>query len=245
MAISITWTDSADGTGGVVTITGADAASVTVWAQAVDATGLRSPTFTQVGSRTGDGTVTLTLAPGYFWLYARGLVSAALAYSNFLYAYATDHADAMAVRCADALAARVAGLTMTTTVGVSVPNTNIYKVLLPEPEGKFTFPCVIISHESNREGMPGTTNNKDDIEYPINVCLCDKHGADFDTKKGVWLKWRQQVFKAIRNQRLAGITESLTVRMDPMLVIDPKLPAYQHVWSGFVARCLVRETRGD
>lgn len=244
MAIAITWEDAQDATGGAVTITGADADTVTVYTTPVDATGLRSPTWSSAGSRTGDGAVTLTLDPGYYWIRADGLVSGDPAISNLVYAYATDAADALVVRCVDAIEARIAGLTMTTDVGLSVPNERIYQRVLPAPEGSFTFPCVILSHEGGREGQPGTTTNKDDIEYPVNVTICDRHGEDYATKRKVWLRWRQQVFRALRNQRLAGITETLTVRMEPMPTFDPKLPAFEYVVSGFVARCLCREMRG-
>lgn len=244
MTISITWTDAANGTGGAVTVTGADASTVTVTAQAVDATGLRTPSWVVVGSRTGDGSVTVALSPGYYWLHATGEVSGQPALSNLVYAYVTDDADSLASRCVDALAARLAGLVMASDVGVSVPNTRIYKRVLPAPDGLFQYPCVILTHEGNREGQEGTTNNKDDISYPINVWVCDRHGTDYEAKRKTWLNWRQQVFRALRNQRLAGVTESLTVKVEPMLVFDPKLPAYQEVILGFVARCLCREMRG-
>lgn len=244
MALAITWTDSADGTGGTVTVAGSDAATVTVYKMAVDATGLTTPTFTSAGTRSGDGTVSVSLSAGYYWIYASGTVSGSPAISNLVYAYATEDTDALISRCVDALAARLAGLTMTTGSGVSVPNERIYKRIVPEPDATVEFPCILLTHEGNRESQDGTTTGKDDIGYPVNVLVCDRHGADFVTKRKTWMKWRQQVFRALRNQRLAGVTESLIVRMEPLTMFDPKLPSYQHVILGFVARCVCRETRG-
>lgn len=244
MAISITWNDAADNTGGTVTIAGADADTVTVYAMAVDATGLTSPTFTSRGTRTGDGAVVLTLAAGYHWIYAQGLVSGDVAISNLVYAYATDAADPLASRCVDALEARLAGLTMTTAQGVTLPNATIYKRILVATDADIQYPCILLTHEGGRESQEGATTGKDDIGYPINVLVIDRHGGDFKTKRKTWLRWRQQVFRALRNQRLAGVTESLTVKMEPEVTFDPKLPAFQVVILGFVARCVCRETRG-
>lgn len=244
MAIAIAWTDAADATGGTVAITGADAATVTVYAMAVDATGLTTPVFTSKGTRSGDGNVTITLVPGYYWIYAQGLVAGDVAISNLFYAYATEHTDAMASRCVDALEARLAGLVMTTAQGVTLPTANIYKRILLATDGDIQYPCILLTHEHGRESQEGTTTGKDDIGYPINVYVIDRHGGDYKTKRKTWLKWRQQVFRALRNQRLAGIVESLTVKMEPDPVFDPKLPAYQVVILGFVARCICRETRG-
>ncbi len=244
MAIAITWTDAADNTGGTVTITGADAALVTVYKMAVDATGLTTPTFISAGTRSGNGDVTVTTSAGYYWIYAQGLVSGSPAISNFLYAYVTEDTDALASRCMDAVAARLAGLTMTTEIGVSLPTARIYKRIVPDPEGTVEFPCILLTHDGNRESQEGTTTGKDDIGYPINVLVCDRHGADLVSKRKTWLKWRQQVFRALRNQRLAGVVESLIVKMEPLQTFDPKLPSYQHLILGFVARCVCRETRG-
>lgn len=244
MAISVTWTDAQNATGGTVAIAGADAATVTVYAQKVDATGLTIPTFSSKGTRTGDGNVTVTLDPGYYWIYAQGQVSGVVAVSNFLYAYATDAADSVSSRCVDAIEARLAGLVMTTDSGVSVPNATIYKQVILGPEGGISYPCILLTHEGGRETQERTTTGKDDIGYPINVFVVDRHGTDFKTKRKTWLKWRQQVFRALRNQRLAGVTECQIVKMEPDAVFDPKLPSYQQVILGFTARCVCRETRG-
>lgn len=244
MAIAVTWTDAEDGTGGTVAIAGADAATVTVYAQRVDATGLTSPTFTSQGTRSGDGNVTVTLDPGYYWIYAQGLVSGDVAISNLVYAYATESTDALASRCVDAIEARLAGLVMTTGSGVSLPNASIFKQVIAAPDGIITYPCILLTHEGGRESQEGTTTGKDDIGYPINVYVVDRQGVDFKAKRKTWLKWRQQVFRALRNQRLSGVTESLIVKMEPDAVFDPKLPSYQVVILGFTARCVCRETRG-
>lgn len=248
MALAITWTDAEDGTGGTLAVTGADSATtVTAYAQAVDATGLRTPTWTSKGTRSGDGSMTVSLDPGYYWLHVAGTVSGSPAISNLAYAYATEATDALASRCMDALAARISGLTMagaSDTAGTaSYPNARVYKQVLPQ-EGLVQYPCVLLTLEGESESQEGTTTNKDDIGYPIQVAVVDRADSLQPTRRKLWLKWRQQVFRAIRNQRLAGVTESLIVKVTPRLVFDPRLPSYQVVILGFLARCLCRETRG-
>lgn len=251
MALAITWTDAADATGGTVAVTGSDVGqTVTINAMAVDATGLRTPTFSQVGSRTGDGDVTITPAantvPGYLWIYASGTVSGSPAISNLVYALASDNSEALASRCVDALASRLAGLTMDPaddTPSGTAPNANIYKRILPS-DYIVQYPCIILSHEGQSEGQPGTLTQKDDVEYPVNVYLADRNDGNNFARRKSYLLWRQQMFRALRNQRLAGITEVLTVKVQPMQVFDPKLPAYGLVVCGLVCRVWVRETRG-
>lgn len=249
MAISITWADAADNTGGTVTIAGADNALVTVYAQAVDAAGLRSPTFLSVGTRTGNGTVVITptpgTTPGYLWLYAQGLVSGSAAVSNLVYALASDSSTALIQRCVDAIAARLAGLTMAASnSGGSAPNDRIFKVLYPAPDGLFTYPCIILSHEGVAEEQPGTLTNRDDIAYPVHVWVCDRKDTTEAGPRPAWLLWRQQVFRALRNQRLAGLTEVMTVEITPMNIVDSLLPAEAMTVLGFTAHVLCRETRG-
>lgn len=57
--------DNADGTGGVATISGSQGGTVTVYSLSQFGT-----TWTSRGTRTGDGTVTLALADGWYWWYA-------------------------------------------------------------------------------------------------------------------------------------------------------------------------------
>lgn len=245
MAIAITWTDSADGTGGVVAVTGADNTLVTIYSQAVDATGLRSPVFASAGTRTGNGNVSVSLSPGYYWLYAQGQVSGSLAISNLAYSYATEATDALASRCVDAVAARLAGLTMAAGSGsVSIPNERIYKRTFAAPDGSFAYPCILLCHEGQRESQEGTTTGKDDIAYPINVLVLDRDDASREARRKGWFKWRQQVFRALRNQRLAGVTEVLTVKVEPSVIVDPKLNDFQVVVLGFTLRVVCRELRG-
>lgn len=247
MTISLTWTDAADGTGGVATVAGADADTVEVFATAVDATGLTNPTWTSKGTRTGDGTVSVSLTPGYYWLYAAGLVSGLPALSNLVYALASDSADALASRCVDAIAARLAGLVMTIDAdgggGVTLPNATIYKQTLPE-DSKLTYPCILLSHEGLTERPEGTTTGKDDIAHGCICRVLERNEATYQYRRKTWLRWRQQVFRSLRNQRLAGITEVLTVRVEPRVVIDPHLPAYQVAELGFTVWSVCRETRG-
>lgn len=246
MSLTLTWADAADGTGGTATIAGADAEAVTVYAQVVDATGLRSPTWVEVGTRSGDGTVSVTLTPAYYWARADGEVSGSPAISNLVYALASDHEDALASRCVDAVAARLAGLIMAAAsdaASASSPNERVYKHALPN-ENLMQYPCILLSHESTQETQEGMTTGKDDIGYPIRVRLIDRADAIQPARRKLWLMWRQQMFRGLRNQRLAGITEILTVKVEPGPVLDPQPPEYQIVVLSFVVRCLVRETRG-
>lgn len=231
---SLSVTDLQDGTGATATITGSSGGTVTVYAQQVTTTPLTTPAFAPVGSRTGNGTVALSLAVGYWWVYAlEGSSLSALAYASV-----TDSATALHERCLQAVLARLQGLTL-----AGLDPANVYDQTVPNDQ-LITLPAIILSIEGESETTPGTTTNKDDIGYPIRLWLCDRNDASTDEKRPRWLLWRQQIHRALRNQRLAGITEVMTVRVTPLTVIDPRIPALQYMVSGLRLTCLARETRG-
>src|SRR5262245_20526508 len=76
MALSLTLSDLADGTGATATVAGADNATVTVYTMAAGAS-----SWTSSGSRTGNGTLALSLSPNYYFGYAQGTVSGSPAVS--------------------------------------------------------------------------------------------------------------------------------------------------------------------
>jgi hypothetical protein len=242
MALSLSWSDNQDATGGVATVAGTGGAAVTVYAQRADATGFSAASFNAAGSRTGDGAVPLTLGTGYYWLYA----GTGGAPSNFLYAPATDNAVAVHERCLRAVLARVKGLCPlagTADSPASLPAGNVYDQLLPNDK-LVKLPAVLITLEGEREQYRPTVNARDDLGYPLRVQVCDRNDGDYVRPRAKYLRWRQTLMRGLRYQRLAGVPEVYTCTPEPGLVVDPHLPSYQYFVSGFVLRCWSREVRG-
>lgn len=240
MAITLTVADNADGTGAVATIAGsAGGTTNTVYAQLVDATGLRSPTFTSVGSRSGDGTVNLTLAPAYYWAHVSNLSGSTTTVSNMAYFAVTDATEAVLERCLDAVKARLEGLVMAGQLNARVYDQTVLNDKVVQ------YPAVILSLEQEVEQQPGILTGRDDIGYGIRLAVVDRIDADYTAKRATLLMWRQQIFRALRQQRLAGVTEVYQVKIEPGPVVDwNAAQGYQYHVSSMVVRCLSREIRG-
>ena len=243
MAITLAFTDAQDGTGGDAVISGsAVGSSNQVLAQAIDPTGQTTPTFAPAGSRTGDGTVSLALASGVWWLVVQSTVGPAVTLSNILYAPVTDSEDAVASRCADALAARLATIPMATDVGVSVPSGRIFKSVVQQFD-LMTLPCILLSWDNTADSQAGGVFGKEKILHAVNVSVFDRADAATPAKRLTWLKWQEQVFKSLRTRKLDGVPELVWTLCAPKQTFDPKLPQYQTLLIGFAVRFYCYELR--
>jgi hypothetical protein len=244
MTLALEWADAQDGSGGTLTVSGSAGGTIVVYACRIDALSLAALAWTSVGTRVGDGTLTLALTyPAYYWLYATedGTVDLAAP----IRAPVTTSASSVTERFKDALAARFSELVMTpANVGGTVPNDKVYKRILPAPDLTIEYPCIILSNEGVAESLVGGTNARDDVGYPVVVWMLDRNNSSYSERDGLYTLWRQQLIRAVRNWRAVGVSEIMTVQVEPQPIYDPKLPAYELVVSGFVARGLARELRG-
>ncbi len=149
-----------------------------------------------------------------------------------------DASTSVHERCLSAIEDRLSDLVM-----VGNPNANIYKYLVPRDE-TISLPCIMLTLEGERETQPGTLTGTDDIGYPIGVSILDRNDQRDTTNRAKYLLWRQQISRALRHQRLAGVPEIFTVNVEPRAVVDPQLPHFAYFVTGLVARCMSREVRG-
>lgn len=226
----MTCTDNADGTGGVATITGATG-SVTVYVSRADGTG-----FATGGTRSGDGSVALSLTPALWYCWAVN----GSATTPLVPLLATLNAVAVHERCLLAVQARIQGLTLDGLDSDQV----IDATTLEAAAKNITWPAVVVCIEDKAESQPQELTSRDDIEYPVRVWIGDRADAMTKSRRAQYLLWRQQIFRALRHQRLAGVTEVNTIRVEPMPVILYKLPDFQVVLMGLDCLCLSREPRG-
>lgn len=240
MPLTLTVADNQDGTGAVATISGGDLGETyTVYTQAMRVTAGTATTFTSSGTRSGNGTVSLTLDPGSYWCYASGEVSGTVAVSGMVYTPVSDNAKSVHERCMDAIEARIQALTMADSI-----NDRIYKRLLPT-ETVVQAPCIFLTLEGEQEqdGEP-QLNARDTVILPVRVQIADRNHQDYDSPRGKYLRWREQLLRALRSQRL-NVAECINcVVLNHDLIVDPKLPQYQWFVSGFTLGCVVRQSRG-
>lgn len=235
MTMILTITDNADRTGAVATIAGSLGAVNTVWTQQDPLGGQVWPGFVSTGSRTGDGTVALSIPPGYYWAYVQN----AAGISNLVRFAATDSTQSVATRLRAALVARLQGLIMAGT-----PNANIFPALV-ENMKTIVFPCITVASAGEAERDASQLTGQDDIIYPFRCKINDRRSPDDDSQKAVYELWKQQAMRSMRKQRFTTVPESLTCEVQPRKNSFLVGPGWQ-LWSmEFAVMCRARENRGS
>ncbi len=226
--------DNADGTGAVATIT----ASTTGSTNAVMTQAVSGSVFASAGSRTGNGTVSLSLGAGYYWAYVQSTKNGVSAQSNVVRFAVTDSALAVYERCHNAVSAVIAGLIMTGT-----PNAHVFEQLV-EDNRLIVTPCVFVTIDGQSETEVSELTGRDDISYPVKIQIVDRNYQDYVTPKAKYLLWRQQIARSLRNQRFATVPENIRNRIEPKIVVDSQLQGQEYFVSGLCCYCICREPRG-
>lgn len=108
----------------------------------------------------------------------------------------------------------------------------------------YQMPAVLLTAEGETEGRPGNDDTGSrSREYPVRVWIADNnparaHGRGFD-----YLTWRKRIMDLFDDAMLAAVPEVVRGVVTPNVIFDPRLPAYQHIVSGFVVRWETSEER--
>lgn len=235
--------DNGDGTGAVATVASSSSGSSNVVSTVpVDGDLGGGTDWTAGGSRTGDGTVSLTLDPGYYWARVVSTLNSQTAVSIPIYFVVTSGDDALFKQCLDAVLARLQGMTFS-----GINSSNFFLRKLPwnrkvsASEGKpATFITPVPEKQSAREG----TNNCDDIGYGVAIVVVSVSNEDLVNNLGRNTLWRQQINKAFRNQRLPGVVGNYRCEVEPGSVFNPSFFGANYDVFSLTIRCWCRETRG-
>ena len=235
---TITWTDAADGTGGTVTIAGSYASSTnTIYTQTfTGAVGTAS--WATEGSRTGNGVVTATLTAGHYLIYCQSTYGDESASSTIHYIQVTDGTESVEYQCLVAVQARIAALTLT---GIDAGDVVVREV---PTERNVTLPGIIVSPQRSVHPIREGTNTRDDVTYGIYVAVFAADNQALTTNTAKYTKWIQQIAKALRNQRLSAVTESVICTVEPVATIPWGEWTNNLFAGGLLVKCTCRETRG-
>lgn len=251
MALTLVVVDNRNGTA-TATIDGTGGEVATLYRQAIPV-----GSWVVAGTRTGDGTLTVTIAPGGYWWYATAGAATALLDENgdpildengdpilteggmlvspVVLRVVTDGSLALHSRILDAVVSRI------DLMGLD----GIVQVRRVDHDAKATLdtPSVIVSTLSQTEQTRGGTNAQDDTGFPAYVVFVDRHQDD-QTRKDRLILWRQQVRRAFVSQRLDGVPEVMTCELEPdqVIAIETSIVSYQ--FSAMTLRFVCREPRG-
>lgn len=217
MGLGLTATDNQDGSGVLVTVTGSDGGSTnTVYASQPFQQGVNPPLWAAAGTRTGDGTLTVPLAAGYYFLFAGGTVGGLAAISPPVQTFASLAVLPVQAQVELAIQAKIQALNLAGLVTppgtLPAPQVYRYGTLLKTMFGSaIQCPAVVVSPtpigETNAHSMTGA----DDIGYPVTVTIVDRTQPQNAAPVSTYELWRQQIFRAIRNQRLDTASSVMTV----------------------------------
>lgn len=234
--------DDGDDTGATATISDSSAGSANVVYTRAVSGGLGSSAWVNSGNRTGDGTVSLDLAAGYYMAYVESTLNSQTSSSNVVYFVVTTGGDAVLIKCWDAVLAR---LQLMTFAGMNVANFTKRKIpynrKLTESEAKpGAFITPVPETQNPREG----TNLRDDVGYGIAIVVIRVSNEDLTSNIDSTVLWRQQINKAFRNQRLDGVVENTNCTVEPGSIFNPAHFGEGYDVFSMTVRCWCRETRG-
>ena len=237
-------TDHGDNTGATATISGAATGSTnTVYVQNFGGE-LGSGTWTSTGEIEGNGEVELDLPPGHYFATVVSSLLGSQAVSSVTYFVVTDGLESIHTRCLAAAQARIQLLALEGLAGESV-------VIEKLPAGRnlaagVGLPAVVLS--PHRAAMPATagTNSLDDVHYDVLVAIFDRDNQEPTLQANLnrHFLWRQQIARAFRNQRLAGVPEVINAEVEPAEGLLDEAWKRELMTSAVLLRFTSRETRG-
>ncbi len=248
MAAVLTVVDNAAVPSGVVaTIAGSGGASTNaMFYMRVDA-GQTFTTWQTAGTRTGDGTVAITLNTGIYWFRCDNTSGGSTVTMNFVLLGVTDGLKAVHERI---IAGIVAGLPTLIAAG-KIPGIGSAQRIVDMTELDFTkmdFPalavCTQLSASAPAEQQLGGSNLRDDIGFATYVVFLDNPGGKYVEARPSFLLARQNIFRWFRQQHLAGVADVYNCKPEPGPVLEIKRDSLAWVGTTLLLRHLVRDIRG-
>ncbi len=232
--VELTVVDNADGTGALATISGSDiASSNTILVQPYSSTN----SWTPGAVRTGDGTATLGTL-GYQWAVVVGTSGNDLVLSNMVPFAATTSTLAVKSRLQNAVVARIQQLVMAQNL-----NANVYG-FIAEDLRTIIFPAILVTWADISDSDDGGLNDLDDIGYSFRVRIVDRNSENYQAPRDKYLLWRQQLMRALRNQRQTGVLEWINTKVKLGKTGTYMGANYQYFCADLIVECVSREVRG-
>lgn len=240
--------DNGNDTGATATISGASAGTTNLFYAAPWSGGMVPGSWTSYGNRVGNGTKTLPLAAGYWWIYCLSTGSdLQQAISNVTAVRVTTGAADVFEQCLNGVLAKIQGLSLTGLLSTSLAVSKFpHRRALPDfatiPAISGGLVCPL------RDSMQPVTSGQNDIAYEVLVTLWYPSNKSLTANIGPHLKWRKTIldsFQVVSGQAaLAGVPAVYNVETDPGIVFDAASFDSNFDVQQITVRCFERRLRG-
>lgn len=233
MALTLTMTDQADGTGATATIAGAGVAdTVTVYTQSFDGD-LGAGTWATAGTRVGDGTVDATLSTGHYFAYCKDADEV----SPVVYFVVTDGVKAVAQQIDEAVQAKLR------LIGLDDIDNDRIVIRDVATDRNLERPCIVVSPIRQVMDPLAGVLHQNDVVYSeqVTIFAADNQANESGAKYKLWL---QQIARAFRDQELTGVTEVNRCEVVPGPTVPTAYWSDNKYVGALVLKFTTRETRG-
>lgn len=241
---SLTIADLADGTGATATVASSDASSTnTIRVQQFAPT--LAASWTSKGSRTGDGTVSLSITTAGIYLgKCDSVLSSEAVTSNIVLFAVTRATTSVHELCLYAVECGVRALIDADALPGLDKGTQVFgqKTL---DKNLLSYPCVAVclGLGTSEQERPGT-NTRDDIGYPVYVVYCERQDQNYGASRPDYLLIRERLYRYFRRNTLAGASTVYDCTVEPGPIIEIAPAEFQINASVLTVRCWSREPRG-
>ena len=214
---SLTVADQADGTGATATVSGGDATAT----HTVKYAAYGSTSWTEGGSRTGNGTVDLAITTlGYYWAVCEAEENGATAVSAPVAFAVTAGTESLLEQVMDAVAAELNGLGLTDSADASIAAA----VEIPPDFDSVTTACVkIFPDTAPLDVEPGTANRG---VYRVHVALCQE--ATTSAQENNLMLNREKIQDRLVGSRLSGLSSAVCLGM-----AEPAVANLEWLWNNW------------
>lgn len=239
--------DSANGTTAVATIAGSGGTDTNTLYKVAWSGAAGSLSFSSVGSRSGDGTISVSTAVGS-WLWMLESVVAATSVKTVVVNYqpttdGTSSGDPVLLRAMNQMKTQIVALGLT---GISSSNVYIKWSARAFDTTTDPVPQIVISPAPMPEGMIQQLTGTDMLQYPVAVTIIDKLNQDYTGNISRNLKWREKISREFRYRNLDNqVSEVIYVEVEPKPQIDLNWFNKNYFGSTLVFRIHSRETRDN
>lgn len=241
MSLVLSVSDNENGTGVSAVITGSAAGSTNQFNYLLaPQTTFAPPQWVNAGSITSDGSLPIALNPGYAWFCVQNTNGGVVSVSNIVYSQISFNTDSVLYRCLTAVQAQLQTVSFS---GLSPSQIQVrYLPRALEQIDNWPLVCVApIGQEVNPPYLTGI----DEVDEPFTVAIIAPQNANYNLNIRQNTKWREQINRRIRNQRLPGVPEVMNVEQLPSSIFDQS--SFAHLWlmSLSLFRCKTRQPRGS